>query len=231
MLISRNFFCSHGNPGKSYFLTILLLSISLASCFAQQSKFPEGVYLNIEQLKNYSPAFQADLIVTKRSEEDINNHKGNDYIIEPNPNAPAISRKTIRNKIFAYVKQDSIFLNAAQFDIRTGYALALTCGNNLVFKGCLPKEDSEIMGIQESVRWVKAADTTEPVRWVKASPQDRLLFVLCIRPYSIRELTQNNMLIRLKENQYLLDEFNAEEDQSSEHILIYYMDLLNRVTE
>jgi hypothetical protein len=35
----------------------------------------------------------------------------------------------------------------------------------------------------------------------------------------------------LKENQVLLDQYNAEKDQESESILIKYIDLLNQTTK
>ena len=66
---------------NKYIFSLLLTCITI-NCFSQTQKMPSGVYLNLEQLKNRTPAFDANLQVTRRTEGDIGFNGGNDYEIK-----------------------------------------------------------------------------------------------------------------------------------------------------
>lgn len=99
--------------------------------FAQGTKFPDGVYMNIEQLRSMSPEFNADFKIYKKHFADILITGGNDYVLLSDSNS--YHKKLIRKKIFAYVKSDSVLINCFRLKTQKDYALVLSNGNFLVF--------------------------------------------------------------------------------------------------
>ena len=197
-------------------LHIIFLFFIHKNCFSQMEKFPNGVYLTLEQFKNQKPSFNTNLQIIKRTSSDIFMLGGNDYKIESNNDT--INAKFTKKTIFAYVKNDSIFLNCFKYKLQFWYALCLTSGNFLVFKSCMTNNDASNLaviggGIASGVMANK-----------------RYLNVLSLRTGNVKNLSKEYLIERLKENPKLSEQYKNEKEQESELTLIKYLNLLNQET-
>lgn len=195
-------------------LSLIILFSSIIS-FGQTSSFPDGVYLNLNQFRNRTPAYNTNLMVIKRSSGDIFMVGGNDYKIKSTTDS--INKKYITQKIFAYVKNDSIFLNCVPYALQTWFALCNeTKGNYITFKACMSLAAAQKIamyggGIGSGV-----------------AAKKRILYGLNLTTNEILELSGQNMWIFLKDKPVLLSNFKMEPDQDSEQVLMKYIDLLNQ---
>jgi hypothetical protein len=169
--------------------------------------------LNLTQLKTQSPAFNTDLHIIKRTSGDIAMSGGNDYKFESD--IDSVDRRYIKKNIFAYVKDDSIYLNCINFKLATWYALAITNGNFLAFNASMTNEKaSDVVFMGGAIGGAIAASK-------------RYLYVLSLRTGNVRPLKKEYIIARLKENKVLLNQFNSEKKKDSEKTLIKYINLLN----
>src|SRR6187200_1985085 len=113
---------------RRLYLLLFLFQLSICS-LAQKNIFPGGVYLNHEQLKNRTPAFSTDLQIEKRTYKQIMMNGGNEYKLIAKDDSLKVS--FIKNEIYCYVKNDSIFLNGKPHGYLPWFALCLTSGNFL----------------------------------------------------------------------------------------------------
>jgi hypothetical protein len=200
---------------KSILLTLVSALLTGLS-FAQMNKFPNGIYLTLEQLRNQTPAFNADLKIILRTSGDIFMSGGNDYKLESE--IDTIDKKYIKQKIYAYVKNDSVLINCFQHKLQIWYALTITSGNFLAFKACMTNSDAMTVGI---LTGAIGAGVTAGKRYLN---------VLSLRTGNVRELTKTYMIKRLEEQPDLLQQYNKEVAPDSEATLIRYVNLLNVVT-
>ena len=198
-----------------YTVYILLFIFFAYNSHAQIKKFPNGIYLNAEQLKNATPEFDADLHVVQRTSGGKMLVGGNDYKLESD--VDSLNRKYIRKTIFAYVRKDSIFLNCLDYKLGGGYALTLTKGNFLAFRSELT--DSKAVPLAVFGGAVGGA--------IAGSSQS--LYVLSLRTGNVRLLSKEYLIERLKENQMLLDQYNKipKKQKEAEEILLKYISSLN----
>lgn len=205
-------------------LFILIFSCFTVNSLAQEQKLPNGVYLSLEQLKKKTPAFDINLQVIRRTEGDIGFNGGNDYEIKSD--IDSLNKRFIKKIMFAYVKNDSLFLNGIHHRLSTWYALSLTQGTFLAFKGSMSndKASSEVApyGIMFGAIGGGIAGAN--------AAKKRFLYVLSLRTGNVRPLKKEYISERLKENQSLLDQFNNENDKESDSALINYITLLNDIT-
>ncbi len=179
-------------------------------------KFPDGVYLNLNQFKNQTPEYNVDLKIIQRTSGDKAMMGGNDYKMESANDS--ISKKFIKTVIYAYVKNDSIFLNCYHHKIQIWYALCLTSGNFLAFRSCMSNGDATSVGILGGAIGAAASSGTKHLN------------VLSLRTGNVKPLNKEYVSQRLKEHPDLLLQFNNETKQESDETLIKYIDLLNQVT-
>ena len=201
----------------------LLLTCITINCFPQTQKLPSGVYLNLEQLKNRTPAFDANLQVTRRTEGDIGFNGGNDYEIKSD--IDSINKKFIKKTIYAYVKNDSLFINCIHHKLSTWYALCITQGTFIAFKGSMSNEKA---GSEVAPYAVFFGAIGGGIAGANAAKK-RFLYVLSLRTGKAKLLKKEYLAERLKENQNLLDQYNSEREQESDSTLIKYIGLLNEV--
>lgn len=203
---------------KIRFLIIVLTSFAI-DAYSQMGKFPDGVYLNLEQLKNQTPAYNVNLKVIQRTSSDKFWNGGNDYNFESN--FDSIDKDYIRIQIFAYVKNDSFFINCRNYKLGNNYSHILTNGNFLAFKTILIKGKSGNAALY--LGGVGAIIDQE-----RNKSKDRLIYVLSLRTGHTKPLTKDYLVGILNENQKLLDQFNNEKDQQSDIVLLSYIDQLNQ---
>lgn len=193
----------------------VILFVSIAS-LAQTTKLPNGIYLNVEQLKNRTPAFDVNLSVVKRTSGDIFMMGGNDYKLISN--VDSIDKKYIAKKVFAYVKSDSLFLNCFPHKLQQYYTLCNnSAGNYLVFKACMSLD-----------RATSVAMFTGGLGAGLAAGK-RYLYVFNLHNGLIIPLNEKTMLELLAGKPELRSSFQNSEDRSSEVVLREYIGKLNEL--
>lgn len=195
---------------------VMLLVVSSIQAQSQKIIFKPGVYLSLEQLRSGVPEYNADLLVQKRTGGDITMYGGNDYKITSVTDS--IGKKYIKKDIYAYVKNDSLFLNGFPHSLQLWYALSLTKGNFLLFKGAMSTAEATNVAVMGGA--IGGA----------ISASKRYLYVLSLRTGNVRECSPEYLEARLKENNVgLLDEFYAERvtEGNFEWIATKYLQLLN----
>jgi len=181
---------------------------------AQNNIFPEGVYLNFEQLKNKTPAFNADLEIEQRTFSQVAMNGGNEFkLIAKND---SLKESFIKNKIYCYVKNDSIFLNGKPNGYQQWFALTLTSGNFLVFKSGMAISNYNGMGGAIG-GGISAAEASKK----------KYRYVLSLRTGNIKDFNQEYLVARLNEVPELLEKYNQEKNKDTEPVMIRYMQLLN----
>ena len=194
-------------------IPLIFLSFTIIS-FGQTSNFPAGVYLNLDQLKNRTPAYDANLSISKRTSGDIFMIGGNDYKIKSK--IDSINKSYITKKIFAYVKNDSLYLNCLPHKLQNWYALCKnTSGNLVTFKACMSLDKAMNVSILSGGIGSGIAATK------------RFLYVLNLTNGEIFQLTEKNLLKLLNNKPELQLLYEKEINRTSEQQLLKYIDLLN----
>ena len=183
---------------------------------AQDEHWPDGFYLSLEKLQQNLPTPVADVHARKRTNGDIEMNGGNDYRLESS--VDSLSKKYLKSKVFAFAHNDSLFLNGAPFKVQKWYALALTHGPFIVFRGGMSNDQATgyaIMG--GAIGGAIAA-------------KKRYLYVLSLRTGHLRSFTTAYLQARLKETDTkLLAQYMAESNPESEDTLIDYTERLNKI--
>lgn len=198
-------------------ILILLSLLFVSELNGQGLVFKPGVYLNLKQFQTGNPAFDADFKIEKRSGGDITLNGGNDYkLISEND---SLGKKFIKREVFAYVKNDTILLNGFPNKIQIWYALCLTKGNFLLFKGAM--SNSKATGAAIAGGAIGGA----------IAAQTRRLYVLSLRTGNVRECTEEYLKERIKENMpELLEQYQNEvitQKKDFESVALKYINLLN----
>lgn len=205
-------------------ITIFICFSTVAYVIAQDFKFPNGVYLNHEQFKNRTPAFNTELKTIIRSSTDIFLSGGNTYKFESETDS--LDKDYIKKEIYAYVKNDSVFLNCKHHKLQSWYALAITYGNFVTFYSCVSTKKmilSSAAGgaIGGAVGGAIASSGGGFYDW----------HVLSLRTGNARELDKEYMKGRLAEHPDLLTEFEQEKQKNHIVVLLKYIEKLNAITD
>ena len=195
-------------------ILLILILFSSINSFGQSNNFPDGVYLNIVQFKNRAPAYNINLDVIKRTSGDIFMMGGNDYKIKSK--IDSINKSYINKKIFAYVKNDSVFLNCIQHKLQTWYALCNgSTGNYITFKACMSLYQASNIAMRGGGLGAGVA------------AKKRYLYVLNLTNGAVDELNEQTMSELLKNKPALLLNYKKNTDRDSEQILLEYINQLN----
>ena len=205
-------------------LYVFILSAFAITAFSQEQKFPSGVYLTLDQLRKKTPAFDVNLQVIRRTEGDIGFNGGNDYEIKSS--IDSLNKKFIKKTMFAYVKNDSLFLNGFHHKLSTWYALCQTQGNFLAFKGCMSNDKNSAEVVPYGIMFGAIGGGIAGA----SAAKKRFLYVLSLRTGNVRPLKKEYISERLKENKDLLEAFNKEGEKVSDSVLVNYIALLNTIT-
>jgi len=193
----------------------LIILCATNICFGQSAKFPNGVYLNQEQLKTHTPAYDANLEILKRTSGDIFMMGGNDYKIKSH--IDSINKSYITKKMVAYVRNDSVFLNCVPYKLQTWYTLCIgTIGNYITFKACMSFERAKKIALYGGGLGSGAAAAK------------RYLYVLNLTTGKVDELTEKTMLELLKDKPELLLKYKENTDRESEDRIMEFINLLNQ---
>ena len=193
--------------------SLLIFFLFSTCCVAQTNKFPDGIYLTLEQLKSRTPAFNTYLLTEKRTVRQITMNGGNEYKLSSRNDS--LKESFIKNQIFCYVKDDSIFLNGKPHGFQQWYALSQTSGNFLVFKSGMAI--SNYNGGMGGAIGGAIAGASKKKYW----------YVLSLRTGNIKDFDQDYLVARLQEAPDLLEKYNLEESKDAESVMIQYVQLLN----
>jgi hypothetical protein len=193
----------------------ILIMFVVSSVFCQDFKFPNGVYLTHEQFKNRTPAFNTELKTIIRSSEEIFWRGGNLFKFESKNDS--LKNEYVKNRIYAYVKNDSVYINCKHHGLQNWYALAITFGNFVVLKSA----------VKSDVAFTAAL--IGPISSTLVSGNDHL-HVLNLRSGKCKELNKAYIKAALKAFPELLVKFEQEKKQNSMVVLVEYINLLNKMT-
>jgi hypothetical protein len=182
---------------------------------SQKSVIPNGLYLTIEQLKNKAPVYDIDLTVLKRSSGDIAMVGGNEFKIEST--IDSITKKFLKNTVYAYVKDSIIYLNCLQFKLQWWYAKGLTNGRYILFRSAMPASKAKNYAIFGG-----------SIGGLIASSQ-KYLNILDVSTGIVRLVTDMSMSEIVKDKKEVEDMYLKESDDSKkkEETIIKYINLLN----
>lgn len=203
---------------KFYFTLIIVIHVS--SVLGQKPNFQPGAYYSVEQLRLGIPEKAINLKIEKRSGSDIALNGGNEYKLVSE--ADSIKKKTIKKKVFAYVKNDSLLISGYTLGLQTWFGLALTKGNYILFKGCMKDEDAMAIAIMGGMIGSAIASKTS------------YLYILSLRTGNVNYCSIEYLEKRLEESKKeLLEEFKREsaglKDKELEPVAIKYLNILNEV--
>ena len=131
--------------------------------FGQLNQFPNGVYLTLDQLKKHTPAYNTTLVMQRRSAHEIRYNGGNEYRLLSKKDS--LSQHYIKKKMFAYVKNDSVFLNCNEMELGPWYTLAITKGNFMAFNARDIEPDRTKNATQTGLLGYALAKTMEEINW------------------------------------------------------------------
>lgn len=185
--------------------------------FGQFNQFPNGVYLTLDQLKKHTPAYNTSLVMQRRSAHEIRYNGGNEYRLVSKKDS--LSQHYIKKKMFAYVKNDSVYLNCNEMDLGNWYTLAITKGNFMAFNARDIEPDRTKNATQTGLLGYALAKTTEEINWSR--------YVLSLRSGYLTPLRKDYVMKRLREKMDLLEQFVQEKEKDSFATMYRYLDLLN----
>lgn len=167
--------------------------------------FPDGIYQSLKQLRSQKPAFAVNLVTIHRSSLAKGMFGGNNYTFKSK--LDSINNRFFKDKIYACVKNDSVFLNLSN-SLGGDYALSLTHGYFLAFYSSV---------------WYSYAGQKKDI--------NRNLYVLDLVTGNAVPLDWPYVEFYLKDYPQLLEKYRSEKIPDSELTLIKYIDLLNEIKQ
>lgn len=207
----------------SLLIAFTIAGLATDAC-AQLAPLPQGIYLNLEDLKARRPTVQAKLQVSRRSGGDAAMSEGGDYKITDL--GDSLAKKFLKREMFAYVSNDSLFLNCERQQLGPWYSLVLNRGEFLVFSTAKSSNGAIVTGamIGGAIGGAVAGAIAGA-----SNADNRQYFILSMSTGNSRTLTKEYLIARFKDRgkNDLLAKFNTEPDQDWDFILLRYAELLN----
>ncbi|HKR04606.1 MAG TPA: DUF6563 family protein, partial [Bacteroidia bacterium] len=123
-------------PFKFIFLVLLLL-ILFYNGFGQNTVYPRGGYINIQEIQTKTPSITDSFRISLRKPNDIIKRGGNDY--EADYKKDHVGKWRKENKIYAISTGEHLFLNCAQINLPQGFTNVLDEGPFLLFECATPR--------------------------------------------------------------------------------------------
>ncbi len=197
---------------------IFILSLfNITICIGQTSSLRRTMCYSLTEIKDSAPKQIASFRVTKRSLSDIKLWGGNDYKIESADNS--LSKKQIKNEIFALISSDSIFINCHKLKLQNEFALATLKDSLLIFKAGIPQEGKETHDI------MRKAFIAGPIAGGIAGAQAaliRYLYILNINTEKLELLSEKYVIQLLKNKPETLKLYESEKSKEESVLLKYY---------
>ncbi len=213
-------------PHRSLLIALSIAGL-VANAYGQLDALPPGIYMNLQELKARNPAKKAILQVKLRSGGGMAFRGGSDYrISDP---SDSLSKKFLNREVFAYVSNDSLFLNCERQELGPWYSLVLIRGEYLVFSTAIAPDGAMGAAVMGGLLGGAVGGAIAGAAAGKADPADRQHFILSLSTGNSRTLTKEYLIARFKDRgkSELLEKFNAEPDPDWDFILLRYAELLN----
>jgi len=212
------------------FLVLLFVMLTWQTQ-SQNTEYPKGAYLTIEDLVVKKPSLKIKLDIHKRSVSDLKWNSGNDYKLK----SERISRKAIKKEFLAYSNGKSLFINCMRYKIQDGYSQIKMSGRYMVFTAGLSSDSS--------LKTYQLQTNEDPDFWkyVGVKGQDvskinkkflRFLYVIDTksnRLFMIDEIGMRKLLVKTDAD--LLQQYNEEIEQTEdkEKTVFKFLQLLNEL--
>lgn len=200
---------------KKIILALLILNSQIDKIQAQKTTFPEGVYLNYEQLKNKTPAYNVNIDVLERSSGEIAMVGGNQYKLESN--IDSLSKKYLKKNVYAYVKDSMLYLNCIKFNLQAWYAQGLTNGRYILFRSAMPVEEAKSYMMFGAIGGLIASGET-------------YLNILDLSTGKAVLVSDKNMALIVSEKKDVEEMYKQEtkEAKKTEEVVLKYINLMNQ---
>jgi len=208
---------------------ILILLISFIFChlsFAQDSKYPKGVYLSFKEIVNKSPSLPIELEINKRTKGEIKMNGGNDYkLYKPDK---SISRKRIKKEFFGYSNGDTLYINCFHYKVQPWYASIISDGKFLVIKGGLSMvpETRNFQLKNKAQLGIMFGAIGGAIQGAKLAML-RFVYTIDKETNDIRTVSSDYLKGLLYNNSELLKQFKMEKEPNAQEVFIKYLKLLN----
>lgn len=211
------------NLEMRFILSISILLFSISDIKAQMAEFPEGIYMNYEQLKTKKPSYNVKLKVIKRSLDEIKLKGGNDYELETT--IDSLSGKFLKKKVYAYVVNDSLFINGFKHEYGFGYCLATCQGTFIVFQSGLNQDEALSSPAALGILAGPIGGAISGAYLAKI----RRPRVLSLRTGNARLLYKDYVSERLLDHKEIYDRYMAEQNPDDVEIMTMYLKELNEI--
>ena len=193
------------------FTVILIAELFICtSGTAQNTAFPAGTYMSFEELKFKNPSCNLNVKFNKRPDDGINYNWGNDYIIYSPKDS--IEGKILYRKIWAHSDGQNLYLNGYKFHFGSLYSKAETEGRYLAFYGTQSGGKTSLTSTVPCAFW---------------NFNRRFIYIIDLVEGTIQRIDRKTIVPYLSEYPDLVEEFNREEDQKSNSVLLSYITRLN----
>ena len=186
-------------------------------------------YSSWKRLKHKRTTPFHDLVqIHHRSNHEIRVYGGNDFEILASQDN--ISPKTIRNKVLAIQKGDSLFLNGEKIKLAPYYCKVIQIGTYIVFTGSVT--DKEQSHIDELVAIYGASGGFE-ARLLAEFNEKRNLYYLDTRKSKPKVVRIDRLEIRrlLRGHKEVYKKYEKELEMDSMDTMIRYMEIINQMQE
>ncbi len=205
-------------PHRPLLLALGIIGLVACTC-AQDDPLPSGIYMDLEELRSRRPSVKVRLQVDRRSDGNVAMSGGNDHkITDPTDSLP---KKFLKRDVFAYVSNDSLFLNCERQELGPWYSFVVSRGEFLVFSSPEAGNSGTTAAILGgAIGGAIAGATYKP---------SRPYFIMSMRTGTSRTLTKEYLIARFKDRgkTELLEKYNAEPLQDDNFFLLRYANLLN----
>jgi len=201
---------------------LLLLTLAFITNNTWSQKYQDGGYKSYEELKNNSPAYPADLVVTKRTTADIKAWGGNDYKVECADES--VSKKMIKSEIWGIVKNDTLYLNAFPIVNLGWYAKVVILGKYCFLRPSFPVNPKiqKQLGFNDPQYGYMFGAIGGAIEGAQMAVK-RIPLIYNIETGEKMLLNESGILKILESKPDLKAEFEKENDKSNEEILLSYL--------
>lgn len=202
-------------------MLVLLLTMNLT---AQTITYPQGAYMNIDEIRSKSPSKALELKVIKRTRGDIKMAGGNDYKLDTDDKT--IQGKTLRKELWAYSDGDTLYINCLQYKLQPWYAAVISSGRYLVFKGGIPA-DNKMYKSEMQVTAVAFGAIGGAIAGAKLAMM-RFLYALDLETNTVKMIVPETLKELLADHPELLEHYKQEQAPEDEAVQIKYLTMLNQ---
>lgn len=197
-------------------LIFLMLVVSCCRAIAQQDTvYPAGCYMSLEELKTKAPSKHCKLDVAEKQSGVFIGFEANDYTLLSNDKC--FSKKEIRSDMFAYCDGTTLYLNGSKQNLQGAYVSVINRGPNyLAFTGTRTTQEA----IGAMLMGSAATTGTEA--------KGRYLYVLNMITGKALYATAENLDEMLAPWPELKKQYDSEAAKESDETMLKYISLCNQ---